>query len=698
MADTTGNQMTLDESNYEQKLAFEMISKTNNSFFLTGRAGTGKTTFLKTVQQMVDKNFVVLAPTGVAAVNAGGKTIHSFFGLNLGVLCPWDVGTLNGEKVSLIRHIDTIIVDEVSMVRCDIIDAMDRTLRQYRRNSAPFGGVQMVFVGDMFQLEPVVTREDRAILREYYGSGAYYFYKAAAIERIRLQKIEFRKIYRQSDPSFIELLEHIRTGRMTMSDLRRINSRVQIPGEGSDRIHITLTSTRREAMLINEARLEALPGNPVTYEAEYQGQMDKTTPGADVAEDHLVLKVGAQVMFTRNNSLGCWVNGTLGVVESLSDDVIMVKLEDETVHEVGRVQWENIEYEFDKVTRSLNRKVVGTVTQFPLRLAWAITIHKSQSLTFDRVAVDFGQSAFCNGQAYVALSRARSLEGLELLRPMTPASVMVSRGVIYFSSDSNYERSIRRELEIGSAVDSFVRTQDYDAAARMLFSMAAEAAENGDIASASDLMNRCLAMVVDDACIHGKEWIPVRIEGYRDAVLNATGLYYAGRADEAEELLEDLRPVIASDVDALYVLSRCKEDRRDWSGVETVYNEMIHLYDALRDRGLDAETFRKVRYRLAILNEGHYGDPGAGLMRELMRENPSYNQFHVALRWMLRSNDEAKEEASKEKDNPLVDLLFSKTADEEAFLRDLCKERSEKTVAWDAYRRFVNNLKLAVPC
>lgn len=687
-----------DSTNREQQLAFDMIAKTGHSFFLTGRAGTGKTTFLKMVQEEVKKNFIVLAPTGIAAVNAGGKTIHSFFGLELGVQCPWDVGQMNGDKISLVRHIDTIIVDEVSMVRCDLIDAMDRTLRHYRRSSAPFGGVQMVFVGDMFQLEPVVTREDRSILMGYYGPGPYYFYKAAAIERLCLSKIEFRKIYRQKDPAFIETLEHLRTGRMTMRDFSRINSRVCLPGEGSDKIHIVLTSTRREAQLINESRLEALPSAPIAFEAEYEGQMNRTTPGADIAEDHLVLKVGAQVMFTRNSSFGSWVNGTLGVIESLSDDCVMVKLEDGSVYEVEKVQWENIEYVYDREAKSCTRKVVGTVTQYPLRLAWAITIHKSQSLTFDRVAVDFGRSAFCNGQAYVALSRARSLEGLELMRPMTPASVLVSNDVLTFSSDVNDEDTIRRELKIGEAVEPFMQTQDYDAAAQTLFGMASDAAEEGDIFSAFDLMSRSLAMVVDDGCLFGASWVPVQDGSYRARVLNAAGLYYSGKPEEAEAILEEIRTAISSDVDALYVLSRCKEDRQAWDEVEAVYMEMIRLYDALRDRGLDAETFRKVRYRLAILNERQYGDPGTGLMRQLIAENPAYAPFHAALRWMLRNNEDARAEAAEEEGNPLVEALFSDEVPEENFLEAVAAARKERTVEWSAYRRFINNLKLAMPC
>ena len=689
---------TFDNTNHEQQLAYDMIAKTSQSFFLTGRAGTGKTTFLKAVQQEVAKNFVVVAPTGVAAVNAGGKTIHSFFGLDMGVLCPWDIGQMNGDKISLVRHIDTIIVDEVSMVRCDLLDAMDRTLRHYRRSSAPFGGVQMVFVGDMFQLEPVVTREDRVILQENYGPGPYYFYKAAAIERMGLPKIEFRKIYRQSDPTFIEILEHIRTGRMTRHDLMRINSRVQLPDEMSDKIHIVLTTTRREAQCINESRLESLPSEPVSFDAEYDGQMNRSTPGADVAEDKLVLKEGAQVMFTRNNSMGSWVNGTLGVVESLRDDCIRVKLEDGSVYEVGKVQWETVEYEYDKASRSCKKKVVGSVTQYPLRLAWAITIHKSQSLTFDRVAVDFGRSAFCNGQAYVALSRARSLDGLELLRPMTPASVLVSSDVIAFSSDVNDEQTIRREVEIGEALGTRVRSRDYDSSASMLFGMATDAAEAGDTASAYDLLTRSLAMVADDACLFGVSWDPIPDDSYRARVLNAAGLYYGGRADEAETILESMRTSILSDVDALYLLSRCKEDRQAWDEVESVYQDMIRLYDALLERGLDAESFRKVRYRLAILNERQYNDPGAGLMRQLIAENPAYAPFHAALRWMLRCSEDARAEAAEEEGNTLVEKLFSEEVSEDDFLKAVLTAQAERNVEWSAYRRFINNLKLAIPC
>lgn len=678
----------------EQQHAYDMIAKTNISFFLTGRAGTGKSTFLRKVQEVNNKNFVVLAPTGVAAMSVGGQTIHSFFGFPFGVLCPGDLGTLNENKISLVRHLDTIIVDEVSMTRCDIIDAMDRTLRFYRRSAAPFGGIQMIFVGDMFQLEPVVTPQDSDILAEFYGKGPYYFYRAAAVERLRMPKIEFTKIYRQTDPLFINILENIRTGRTTWQDFQRINSRVQIPGEGSTKLKVVLTTTRRNAQAINEARLDQLTTTPMLYDAEYQGEPKKDD---DIALAQLVLKEGAQVMFTRNDASHRWVNGTIGTVDKLTETSISVRLESNECYDVSKEQWENIEYEYDKETKSCKKNVKGITTQYPLRLAWAITIHKSQSLTFDRVAVDFGQKAFCCGQAYVALSRVRSLDGLELLRPMTPSSVIVSRDVLRFSENVNDEEVISRELTVGEAVLDFVRKQDYDSAARRLFGMCQEAALEHDLTTACDLIRRTMSYIADDACLMGSAWVPTRDTTYQGRVLDAIGLYYSGSKDQAENILEEMRVAISRDIDALYILSRCKEDRRDWVGVEAVYGTMLQLYEELRDRGLDDEAFRKVRYRLAILNELVYKKPGAGLMRQLIYENPSYGRYYTAIRWMLASSQEAREEADDVIESPLVAMIFNSDSQNEQFAESVLEARDKHDDSWKEFRRYLSNLKLAMP-
>ena len=687
-----------DSTNNEQRAAYRMIARTNNSFFLAGRAGTGKTTFLRNVQKDIDKNFVVLAPTGQAAINAGGQTIHSFFGFSFGVLGPGEIGTMNKEKIHLVRNLDTIIVDEVSMVRCDIIDAMDRTLRHYVGSSAPFGGIQMVFVGDMFQLEPIATQKDRDTLKKIYGHDCCYFYKAAAIERINLPKIEFLKIYRQNDPGFIELLEHVRLGQMSSKDLTMINSRVSLCDD--ERMRITLTSTNADAKRINDGRLGEIQSEPSTYKAVYAGKAKITS---DVAEESLTLKVGAQVMFTKNDRARRWVNGTIGEVTELGENNVKVKLESGDEHVVEMESWETIEYEYDPEKKCCIKTVVGTVQQLPLRLAWAITIHKSQSLTFDRVAIDFGRGAFSNGQAYVALSRARSFDGLELLRPMSPSSVRVSPAVLNFAEDFNDADTIDRELSIGEAIRAFEKSKDYDGAAVTLYNMAQNEAMAGHSDRALDYLTRSMAFAVDDTCLQGKTWTALRCTGNDYSVANACGLYYSGDKAGAEKVLRTIdQNWLDNNLLGLYILSRCLEDREQWAELEEVYYRMFAIFNAAREIGADAISFRKLKYRLAILNERQYGDPGLGVIRGLISENPSYDKYHAAFRWMLwkhpdlieayrASRDEGMEKAEE---GELVKLLLDQECSEEAFLEHLRAARAEKNEEWNEYRRLINSLKL----
>ena len=687
-----------DSTNNEQRAAYRMIERTNNSFFLAGRAGTGKTTFLKNVQKDIKKNFVVLAPTGQAAINAGGQTIHSFFGLGFGVLGPGEIGSMNANKIHLVRNLDTIIIDEVSMVRCDIIDAIDRTLRHYVGNSAPFGGIQMVFVGDMFQLEPIATQKDKDTLKVIYGHDCYYFYKAVAIERINLPKIEFLKIYRQNDPGFIELLEHVRLGRMSYRDLTMINSRVSLCDD--EKMRITLTSTNADAKRINDGRLAEIKSDSNTYMAVYTGRT-KTT--SDVAEESLSLKVGAQVMFTKNDRARRWVNGTIGEVIELGESNVKVKLESGEEHIVERDTWETIDYEYDHEKKCCIKTVVGTVQQLPLRLAWAITIHKSQSLTFDRVAIDFGRGAFSNGQAYVALSRARSFDGLELLRPMSPSSVRVSPAVLNFAEDFNDADTIDRELSIGEAIRAFEKSKDYDGAAVTLYAMAQAEAEAGHSDRAFDYLTRAMAFAVDDSCLEGKTWTELRCSGNDYCVVNACGLYYSGEKDAAERTLRMIdQNWLDNNLLGLYILGRCLEDKEQWAELEDVYYRMLAILNSAREMGLDAISFRKLKYRLAILNEKQYGDPGLGVIRNLIAENPSYDKYHIAFRWMLwkhpdlieaykakRAEDEDAEEEGK-----LVQMLLDSTITEDAFLEQLREVRTEKGDEWNEYRHLINNFKL----
>ena len=684
---------TLKRTNPEQYNAYQMIANTQNSFFLTGKAGTGKTTFLKQIQKEVSKKFLLLAPTGLAAINLGGQTIHSFFGFKFGVLGPGETGQLNPNKQKLIKAIDTIIVDEVSMVRCDLIDAMDRTLRLYRKNSAPFGGVQMVFVGDMFQLEPVAQQNDREILREIYGTDRCYFYKAFVIRRYDLPKIEFLKIYRQSDPIFIEILDHFRTGNVTMRDVMRLNSRYVVAGMESDKLKITLATNNRIAKNINDTRMAELKGTEFIYTAESEGDIRNLK---DSVDNELILKEGAQVMFTRNDSLGRWVNGTLGTVIKLTEEGIAVDIEGQGSVEVDKVTWEVVEQEYDKETKSCVRTVVGRMQQYPLRLAWAITIHKSQGLTFDRVAIDLGSGSFACGQTYVALSRARSLEGLELISRISQGAAMVSRDVIEFAATFNDCDQIYKQIQIGEAINDHVKSQNFDAAATTLYTMACSEAMKGNLDYACTLMSNAMSYVADDSCLDATAWLSFQSDNYSHRILNAFGLFYDGRRDEAEDILRGLGDVVVNqNFDALYILARCLEEKQQWREMWNIYDLMTEMFLQSRDKGMDSTSFRKFKYRMAILRERLGMGPGAGIMRELIAENPNYDKYYLNLRWMLWDDEEVLEEAS-ESENEVVKAMFNKDMSDVQFISILSKARENGTVEYMSFRRFINGLKLAL--
>ena len=683
---------SFDKENQEMCNAYDLIAKTNKSFFLTGRAGTGKTTFLQKVQDCVEKNFIVLAPSGVAAIHAGGQTIHSFFGFGFGVQGPRDMGQMNANKIALVQKIDTIIIDEVSMVRCDIIDAIDRMLRYCRHTCQPFGGIQMVFVGDLFQLLPVATQEDQHTLRTIYGSNCFCFYKARCLANNPLPKVEFQKIYRQSDPEFIQLLDHFRVGRVTPDDLDSINDRFisAFGPRNEDDLRITLAAYRGDAKVINESRLAGLPGDSFSYEASYEGNASRLK---DVVDEILTLKEGAQVMFLRNDQHGRWANGTIAKVVSLDKGNIHVVLDnnDEPIS-VERQTWEAFEYQYDEEKKICKKEIVGTVTQFPLRLAWAITIHKSQSLTFDKVDIDFGRGAFTCGQVYVALSRARSLGGMRLVSPLDYSSIRVSRDVLMFASTYNDQSVISTELAVGEAVQEFERGRDYDGAARKLFDMSQHEARQGNVKYAYDLLNRALSYVADDQCLFGRRWKEIPNNCRESVILNAAGLLYAGRTDESIRLLT--RVVSATDgfFNGLYLLARAIEIKEDWGTVETLYNQMIDLFQESAENGLDSPAFRKFKYRLSILNEDHYNDPGFHLMVELIAENPYYDRYHADLRRMLRAR--AEEIAYKpDEDNPLMNQMMDEEVSEEEFLMSLENERTKKTDAWRRYRQYISRLK-----
>ena len=425
-------------SNPQLELAFNFVENTGVNIFLTGRAGTGKTTFLHKLRASSPKRMVVVAPTGVAAINAQGMTIHSFFQLPFGYFVPNSVRAggethkFNKTKIKIIRSMELLVIDEISMVRADLLDAIDDVLRRYRDRTRPFGGVQLLLIGDLQQLAPVVRNDDWEVLKEYYPTP--YFFDSIALKSSHYRNIELTHIYRQRDPKFIDLLAKVRSGNLDSQTLEAINERYieRFNPEVNDR-YITLTSHNSAAARLNESKLAQLEGFDYAYMASTTGDF----PESMYPIDHrLTLKKGAQVMFTRNDSPERrFVNGTLGEVISISNDDIDVQITDSLeVIKVERAQWDNIKYSLDSQTKEITESVVGTFTQYPLKTAWAITIHKSQGLTFDRVVIDAANS-FSHGQVYVALSRCRTLEGVILSTPIRCDSVKRDVTVQYFTDD-----------------------------------------------------------------------------------------------------------------------------------------------------------------------------------------------------------------------------------------------------------------------
>lgn len=436
----------IDLDNPEFIKAWELLQHTKQSIFLTGKAGTGKSTFLRYITAHTRKKYVVLAPTGIAAVNVGGVTLHSFFRIPFKPIVPGDPDfapnrikermKYPGSLVKLIRELELIIIDEISMVRADIIDFVDLLLRTYSGNQRePFGGKQLLFVGDVFQLEPVLTGDMRDILRKFYRDA--FFFSAHAFDRINLVPIELRKIYRQSQGEFVELLDRIRMGAATAADISRLNSRcvaLSLPVEGEERPTMTLASRRDMVDQINESRLEAIDKPVFTFIGEIKKDFPENSLPTDL---ELSLKEGAQVVFIKNSPDRFWVNGTIGTVTTLTQDLLEVRLENGEIHEVEPEKWSNIKYSFDEKTNKIIETELGSFTQYPVKLAWALTIHKSQGLTFNNVIIDLGRGAFTGGQTYVALSRCRSFEGLTLRSTVAERDIFVNPAILNFSRSFN---------------------------------------------------------------------------------------------------------------------------------------------------------------------------------------------------------------------------------------------------------------------
>lgn len=443
----------MERGNFELDVARFIVEKTDMSLFLTGKAGTGKTTFLREVVRYTKKKCIVLAPTGIAAVNAGAMTIHSFFQFGLGpfvqgVIEPKSDFRINKSKLELIRHLQLLIIDEVSMVRADLMDHIDVELRRIRRNSKPFGGVQLLMIGDLQQLPPIAHGGEDELLRQYYKT--LYFFSSAALKSMKYSCIELKNVYRQTDGHFIDILNHARDCTLTSQDISDLNARY-IPGFSPkpEDGYIRLMTHNRQVDYVNETELEKLDSKPYTFEAAVTGTFpEESYPTAD----SLTLKKGAQVMFIKNDPERRFINGTLGEVKSIDKNSIAVRLaESGMIIDVEPVEWQNIRYQFDEESKEISSKQIGRFKQYPLKAAWAITVHKSQGLTFDKAIIDV-HAAFSPGQAYVALSRCRTLDGLVLSSPVSASVFMRDNAVDAYM---NYISRPVEELAFSSCYEYF---------------------------------------------------------------------------------------------------------------------------------------------------------------------------------------------------------------------------------------------------
>jgi hypothetical protein len=665
-------QFKIDQENVEQQKAFDLVAYTNASLFITGKAGTGKTTFIKGIQEIVDKNFIVLAPTGIAAMNVGGQTIHSFFGLPFEAIGPDTEFEVSREKRDVLIHTDTIIIDEASMVRCDWVDGIDRFLRSLMKTHLPFGGKQMLFVGDLFQLPPVVVYGSATadMLQDMYGNGTPYFYKANVMKRMNLPKIEFQKVYRQKDLRFLEILDRMRLGENTNEDLDILNEQVSSNDKVGD-FAVILTAYVKMADGINEKKLDDIDSEEFCYQGDIEGDFRiQDTPVPMESR----LKVGAQVIFCRNDFGHGLVNGTIAKVVALSDDQIKVVLENGKEIKVEKMVWEKRESVYNKETKKVETEIIGSFTQYPLKLAWAITIHKSQGMTFDRMHFDLTRGTFAPGQAYVAISRMRSLDGLTLSNKIRHHHILQNMEIKAFANSFNDIPLIDDELDHGRLIYKHLQNKDYDSATKECLQWSLEKMKTCDYRNAALLAKKMFDVMLDDKCLKGltKEVPLLKDCSMTCNFLNAVICLYSDRLEEAigyANMVLDRRPCL----EAMFIKGKALQSLNR-------YEEAWEVARQIRTAGEQSDdkiTIDKKQYLFEAELNAEFGNPNIDTCKQLLKLCPEYIPAYIMLRREVIKEEIAIEQEEEDEENPLISA-FNDTAVSEGDFKEML-EKSDKT-------------------
>lgn len=658
----------IDSTNVEQQKAFDLVENTNTSLFITGKAGTGKTTFIKGIQKLIKKKFLVLAPTGIAAMNVKGLTLHSFFGLPFTAMGPKDWPKVNDGHRDLLTKVDSIIIDEASMVRCDWVDAIDRVLRHLMQNHLPFGGKQMIFVGDLFQLPPVVKNgsADEELLCKLYGNGKPYFYKANVMKRINLPMIEFLKVYRQNDTEFMEILDRMRVGENTDADLATLNRQVSSDDTVCN-YAVTLTAYNKVADNINNMKLADIDAEEYCYEGEIEGNFRMNDSPVPM---QLRLKEGAQVIICRNDFSQECVNGTIAIVSKLDETGIQVRLRNGKQIAMKKMVWACYDSVYNEETGKVESEEVGTFTQYPLKLAWAITIHKSQGMTFDRMHLDLTRGTFDPGQAYVAVSRMRTLEGLTISNKLQRHHIIQNAEIKAYSNSFNNMAVIDEELLFGQMLYKCYQANDYDGAAKVCMHRSLEMMKAGDYRNAALMAKKMYDVMLDDKCLMGMTdgISPLKDCSTTCIFLNAMVCLYGNRLEEAvgyANMVLDRRAC----PEAMFIKGKALQRLGRYEEVFDM--DMVQqILMGVKESDEGAVVDMKQYLFVAELND-QMSKPNISTCKRLLKLVPGYLPAFLMIRKEAIANNITIEIDKEEEDGNIVDAFNDKNISNDSFQRML---------------------------